>query len=209
MPSQVAAYTCPVCAARLRPQPAGDWVDVARLTNLAEAGFLSDELNGMDIDARVHQSDEFCETSGGWGTSYLIRVPSEMAQDAAARIRSHVADSADEDSPSNHLGYTSDAGPVDPAYWRPVAVVVLAGVASFVLGRQTVMPEVQRRSSHDSLSAAVDAIGRPLVSEARPGQARHRLAFDRPRQVWYLDVDRDGDGSYDARRQFQTSGAAW
>lgn len=209
LPSQTAPYTCPVCAARLRPQPASNWVDVARLTSLAEAGFLSDELNGLDIDALVHQTDEFCETSGGWATSYLIRVPADMAQEAAARIRCHVAEAAEDDSPPSAFGFTTEAGPIDPAYWRPVAVVVLAGVASFVLGRQTAMPEAQRRSQRDSLSAAVDSIGRPLVSESSPGQARHRLSYDRSRQAWHLDIDRNGDGSYDARRQFHTSGAAW
>jgi hypothetical protein len=90
-----------------------------------------------------------------------------------------------------------------------VTVVVLAGVASFVLGRQTAMPEIQRRESRDSLATAVEAIGRPLVSESSPGQPGHRLSYDRPHHIWYLDIDRNGDGAYDARRQFHTSGAAW
>jgi hypothetical protein len=210
-PEQKAPYVCPSCEARQRPQAATAWIDVARVTNLAEAGFLSDELSGLDIEARVYQSDEFSELAGGrWSTTYLIRVPSEAAQEAAARIRCCVADmAADEDADRDAVRFTSEAGPIDPAYWRPVAIVVLAGVASFVLGRQTAMPEAHRRPQRDSLAAAVDGIGRPLVSESSPGQPRYRLTHDRPRQVWYLDLDRDGDGTYDSRRQFESSGASW
>src|SRR6185436_4983392 len=102
----------------------------------------------------------------------LIRVPQELAQDAAGHIRCYVADAAAEDAADRGVRYTSEAGPIDPTLWRPVAMVVLAGVASFVLGRQTALPDAHRRPQRDSLAAAVDEIGRPLVTESSPGQPR-------------------------------------
>lgn len=209
-PGNRSPRTCPFCGAELPSNLASSWVDVARVSNLAEAGFLTDELTGQGIDARVFQADEFSGLSGGWATAYLIRAPSSMAQQAAAQIRRHLADdSAEDDAVAPRFGFANESGPVDPTYWRPVAIIVLAGVASFVLGRHSAVPEAPRRESQDSLSAVVDAIGQPLVTESPPGQPRHRLFYDRRSRTWNLDTDRDGDGQFDSRRQFHASGAAW
>jgi hypothetical protein len=206
--SNHASESCPKCGqgfATVRGNENVPSVNVARVSNLAEAGFLSDELIGLDIDARIYQTEDFSEF-GGWKTHYLIRVPTGVAQQAAAQIRSHVveAEAEQEDAPFN---VSSDAGQLDPAYWRPVALVVLAGVASFVLGRQTAVSRFDPPPAPDSLAAEVDAIGRVFVTEAIPGAPRHRLSFDRPRRVWRLDVDVNGDGIFDVQRQFSASGA--
>jgi hypothetical protein len=201
---------CPACGTSLRPGTRSTWVDVARVTNLAEAGFLSDELNGIDIEARVHQAEDFSELSGGLTTNYLIRVPAEAAHEAASKIRAYTSEeAADGDAASTQFGFTAEPTAVDPVYWRPVAVIMLAGVASFVLGRQSAMPQPDRRISKDSLAAAVDAIGEPLVTESAADRPRHALTYDRRRQTWYLDTDSNGDGMFDTRRQFHTSGATW
>jgi hypothetical protein len=187
--------------------PDRKWVDVARVANLAEAGFLSDELIGLDIDARVHQTDDFNELHGGWKTQYLIRVPAEFAKEAATQIRSYVVDAEAERDTDSGFSFSGDAGQLDPAYWRPVVLVVLAGVASFVLGRQTAVPPTDPPPAPDSLAAAVGAISRPFLTDATPGSPRHRLSFDRPRRVWRLDIDTNGDGLFDMQRQFTASGA--
>jgi hypothetical protein len=183
------------------------WIDVARVTNLAEAGFLTDELVGFGVDARIHQLDEFSALTDRWASVYLIRVPSEWAHEAAAQIRRHLAeDSAGGDGDTRAYRFATEDY-VDPTFWRPVALVVLAGVASFILGQQFSDNHGQRRPPRDSLPSAVDAIGRPLVTEPIPGQPRHRLMFDRRRGTWHLDVDQDADGVYDSRRRFQATGA--
>jgi hypothetical protein len=69
--------------------------------------------------------------------------------------------------------------------------------------------KVERRPPRNSLASAVESIGRPLISEPAAGQPHHRLTFDRRRETWFLDVDRDDDGMYDSRKAFHTSGAAW
>ncbi len=205
--------TCPDCGAPLRQDLQRPWIDVARVTNLAEAGFLTDELVGLGIDARIHQLQDFSAVADSWASLYLIRVPAGAAHDAAARIRQHLAeDSAEQEADPAVFRFSSHDEPFDPLFWRPVALVVLAGVASFVLGQRFSDrndAKFERRPPRDSLASAVEAIGQPLVSESAPGQPRHRLSFDRQRGKWFLDLDHDGDGQYDNRRAFQGSGAAW
>jgi hypothetical protein len=192
----------------VRQESTDSWIDVARVSNLAEAGFLTDELVGMGIDARIYQLEQFSAVSDGWGTVWLIRVPRESGQRAAARIREHLAEEAAEPEPIG-FRFSADAAQMDPLFWRPVALVVIAGVASFLLGQRFSDEHVERRPPRGSLSSAVGAIGRPLVTEPAAGRPRHRLSLDRRREVWYFDTDRDGDGRYESRQLFQASGAAW
>jgi hypothetical protein len=186
---------------------------VARVKNLAEAGFLTDELVGIGIDARIHQLEEFSAISDRWASRYLIRVPTGMAHEAAARIRQYLAeeDSDGEPEDSTFCFSTHDQSS-DPLLWRPVAIVILAGVASFVLGQrfsEQKEQKAERRPPRNSLAAAVEAIDRPLVTEPVPGRPRYRLIFDRRSEAWSLDVDREGDGVYDSRQAFSASGVAW
>jgi hypothetical protein len=183
---------------------------VARVGNLAEAGFLTDELIGLGIDARIHQVEEFSALSDRWQTAYLIRVPSAATSAAAARIRQHLVDEVEETS-AGAMGFrfSAESEAIDPLFWRPVALVVLAGVASFLLGQRFSEQKIERRLPRGPLATAVGAIGRPLVTESAPGEPRYRLSVDRRREVWLLDIDRDGDGIYDRQQHFPAHAAAW
>ena len=208
--SKTSHPTCPYCGTDVGSSKDGSWIDVARVTNLAEAGFLTDELLGMDIDAQIYQLEEFSALTDRWSTVYLIRVPSHVRHEAAGQIRQHLAEEAAEtDSGAMGFRFSADAEPVDPLLWRPVALVVLAGVASFLLGQRFSEQHVDRRPTRGSLSNALGAIGRPLTTEPVPGQPCHRLSFDRRKEIWYLDTDRDGDGLYESRQRFQATDAAW
>jgi hypothetical protein len=204
--------TCGRCSSKLRPQEDRTWIDVARVTNLAEAGFLADELVGSGIDAQVHQQQEFSLLTDGWTSQYLIRVPSDQARDAAAHIREYLADDAEREADRPYYQFTAHAQSMDPMLWRPVALVILAGVSSFVLGQRFSDQnevKVDRRPQRDSLSSAMSAIDRPFVTTPARGQPAHRLSFDRQRQRWLLETDRDNDGRYDSRQAFQATGAVW
>jgi hypothetical protein len=206
-----ARQTCPDCGGLLREDPDRPWTDIARVRNLAEAGFLTDELIGLGIDARIHQLDEFSAISDRWASLYLIRVPTGVANEAASQIRQYLAED-DGESEAPTFCFTTHDHSADPLLWRPVAIVILAGVASFVLGQrfsEQKEQKVDRRPPRNSLAAAVEAIDRPLVTEPTPGRPRYRLTFDRRRDTWSLDVDRNGDGFYDGRQAFHASGAAW
>jgi hypothetical protein len=201
---------CSQCGTSLRSQEDRGCIDVARLTNLAEAGFLADELIGLGFDAQIHQQQEFSALTDRWSAHYLIRVPADYAHEAAAHIRQYMAE-ADRDDRSTYQ-YTATVDSMDPLLWRPVALVILAGVSSFVLGQRfSEQNEVQidRRPSRDSLSSAIESIDRPFVTAPGRGQAGHRLSFDGKRQKWVLETDRDGDGRFDSRRAFHATGASW
>jgi hypothetical protein len=205
--------SCPGCGAAVRQNDDRSWIDVARVTNLAEAGFLTDELVGLGIDAQIHQLQEFSALSDRWASLYLIRVPAAAARDAAARIRQHMADlDAESDAEPSEFHFTAGEHTIDPLVWRPIALVILAGVSSFVLGQrfsERQDEKADRRPPRNALSTAMEAIDRPFVTEPAGGQAGHRLQFDQRRQSWILDTDRDGDGRYDSRQAFQASGANW
>jgi hypothetical protein len=208
--SQARYPTCPHCGADVERTANNSWIDVARVTNLAEAGFLTDELNGLGIDAQIYQLEEFSALTDRWSTVYLIRVPSHEAHQAAAQIRQHLADEAAEtESGAMGFRFSADVATMDPLFWRPVALVVLAGVASFLLGQRFSDQHVDRRPQRGTLSTALGAIGRPMSTEPVPGQPCHRLSLDRRKEIWYLDTDRDGDGLFESRQRFQATGAAW
>src|SRR6476661_11224074 len=134
--SHGARRTCPCCGGAINEQDLVRWTNVARVANLAEAGFLTDELVGMGIDARIHQLDDFNAVSDRWTSLYLIQVPSENAEEAAAQIQRHR-----DDDVRNQGDIDSHPGPLssqlmDPLFWRPVALIVLTSIASFVIGQQ-------------------------------------------------------------------------
>ena len=68
------------------------WIDVARVANLAEAGFIVDELIGLGFQARVHQVDEFSAATDRWSAQYLIRAPEEYAPAAAEHLRQYLSE---------------------------------------------------------------------------------------------------------------------
>jgi hypothetical protein len=201
------ARVCPKCGGTLADTQSKPWTDVARVTNLAEAGFLTDELNGLGIEARIQQADEFNALHDRWNSRYLIQTPADLAAEAATQLQQYVSEERHGESDAQPFEYVS-GGRFDPQFWRPVALVVLTGIASFLLGQKLTSSNEARRPSRNSLPSTVDAIGRPFVTEAAPGNPRFRLSFDSGQQTWLLDTDRNNDGRYESRRQFYATGAA-
>ena len=194
---------CPRCGAPLKLVDQDGWVNVARLTSLAEAGFLTDELVGDGLEARVYAAESFSALSDAWTPSYFLQVPAESAHAAADTIRRHLAE-------DQFLEPDADEYEPDPVHWRPVALVLVAGAMCFILGQQFARQAEQRRPlPPNSLPATVGAIGRPMFTEPAPGQPRYRLTYQRRDETWYLDTDADGDGRYEGRREFHASGRGW
>ena len=199
---------CPHCGTPLVRDEQARWINVARVTNLAEAGFLVDELSGEGIDARIYQSEDFSALTDRWLVSYLIQSPPADAQAAAARIRRHLAEMESFQEPAASDAWPGERPAFDPLVWRPVALVILAGMASFALG-QRFAADRDPKPPRNSLSGAISAIGRPLVTEPAVGMARHRLYYHWREQAWYLDTDANADGRYEARQRFHAAGAGW
>jgi hypothetical protein len=200
---------CPHCGAPIeRDQPAR-WINVARVANLAEAGFLVDELEGDGIDARIYQSEDFSALTDRWQVSYLIQSPPSAAPSAAARIRAHLAEIESYSDPAGGDEWSQHAPPVDPQMWRPMALVILASVASFAIGQRFSVDRDPPKPPRNSLAGAISAIGRPLATEPAPGLARHRLYYHWRDQAWYLDTDADADGRFEASQRFHAAGSRW
>jgi hypothetical protein len=182
---------------------------VARIGNLAEAGFLADELVGLGINARIHQLDDFNALNDRWTSLYLIQVPSEHSDEAATQIQRHRDDdvrSRGEDQ-SDPLPLSGQL--MNPRFWRPVALILLTGIASFVVGQRLSGQNAARSLASNSLPSTANRIGRPFVTEPVAGKPRYRLSFNSRKQAWSLETDRDNDGLYDTRRQFHATGGAW
>jgi hypothetical protein len=200
--------TCPSCGARLVSGDQSRWINVARVQNLAEAGFLADELSGDGIEARIYQAEDFSAMTDRWSVSYLIQARPREAQAAAARVRQHLADREAYPEPAPFPQW-DDRPAIDATLWRPVALVVLAGMVSFVIGQKFGADRDSARPPRNSLSRAVTSIGRPLVTEPAPGQSRHRLRYADRERTWYLETDADLDGAYERTQRFPAGAAGW
>lgn len=199
---------CPRCDARLPAEVDDGWTNVARVTSLAEAGFLVDELAGEGIDARIYQADEFNALANRWMADYFIQTPPDRAHAAAAQIRGHLADAEPAPSLASEQPWVEQRG-AELVIWRPVALMVLAGVVSFGVGQRFAADRDEvRNPPRNTLAGAVHAIGRPLATEPKPGLARHQLWYHDGKQAWYLETDADADGRYESRQRFHASGAS-
>jgi hypothetical protein len=206
-----AEYVCCFCGGELVREQAGSWTNVARVSNLAEAGFLVDELAGDGINARIYQSEDFNAVTDRWNVSYLIQSSPREAPAVAERIQQHLADVDSRRAESDPAKVNDDGYPgVDPDFWRPIAIVVLAGMASFALGQRFGHDRGELRPlPRNSLAEAVGSIGRPLVTEPAAGLPRHRLTYQSRDRSWLLETDADGDGIYEQQDRFKSSGANW
>lgn len=200
---------CPNCGAMLERCDERTWTNVARVANLAEAGFLTDELAGHGIEADIHQTQEFSALSDRWESQYLIRVPAENAQEAAAFIREHATQEPDRSQGIGEDRFDGASPTLESLHWRPVMLVLLAGVSSFVLGQrfsEVRQAQAEQRPQRETLSSAVQAIDRPFVTESAAGEPAYRLRFDHRRQSWLLETDRDGDGRFDSQQMYHAAG---
>lgn len=207
-PEAAATAICPECRSEVRvPEPA-QWVSVVRTSNLAEAGYLANELESGGFDSQIRQHDSFSAIDGSWTTRFLIQVPAENAQPAADHLRFHLAENELAAPVPSAEDFAVDAAGRGVVVWRPLALMIVAGAAVLLIGHK--IRELRGRPheppSRARLLQVLERIDRPFVS-VDPGQAgnRFRLLFNRPGQVWRLQEDMDGDGRYDREWRFRES----
>lgn len=199
---------CPFCETDLT----ANWPAVARVTNLAEAGFLANDLMSGGIESRIFASESFSAVTGRWSVAYLIQVPGHDATAARAQICQHLtghglALSNDQD----RVLPDDEDRPISTVFWRPVALMVLAGMASFVVGQQLggERGRPDRPPRRSSLPAVVGSVGSTLATELVAGRPCQRLWFNNRQRSWYLETDSDGDGEFERRDRFHANGAPW
>jgi hypothetical protein len=185
---------------------AAEWTDVARVANLAEAGFIADELTGLGFQARVQQLNEFSAARDRWSDHYLIRVPAESAAAAGELVRAHLLQDPSIGRTLLSTLRTSVADGGEHAAWKPVVSIVLVAVTSFMLGHQLSEGSATHHVRENSLGAALAQTGGPFVSQIRANQPQYRLSLDQSHRIWTLSTDRDHDGVFESSRQFTASG---
>ena len=69
-------------------QKALDWIPIARVSNLAEAGYLVDFLTDRNIASDITEENEFNAAAGAWYSSFVLRVAEEDADPARSSLAS-------------------------------------------------------------------------------------------------------------------------
>lgn len=208
--SSRAARLCPQCAkaqgtaeqrgSALEEGDPGTWVNAARVSNLAEAGYLVSLLEEEAIAARLVESPSFDATSGAWRNSYLLQVDPEQLEQARPLLHSEAAE-ADSEGPY----WNGEEEEPDPmVVWRPVALMALAGVATLWYGATHWAEQRPPRPEQSmvDLARAIDDIGQPFVVVDGEGNLVHRLSYQARTQRWLLESDHNGDGIVDRTRTF-------
>jgi hypothetical protein len=194
---------CPRCGHLPAESGFIQWADVARVSNVAEAGFLAAELIGIGIESRVQQLDDFSAASDRWSSKYLIRVPEQFAREASGHIEQYLYEDDHRGRPLlDVMRKPFLASASESISWRPVILVVIAGIASFALGQRLAEQSQPRRPAAHSLLNAIAVLNKRFTTEPVANQPRHRLSFDQQQQQWTLETDRDNDGTYDEAQDF-------
>ena len=179
------------------------WTDVARLSNLAEAGFIVDELIGLGIEARIHQLEEFNAASDRWSPRYLIQVPSVLAQAGADHVRKYLFDDDDGQRPVlDSFRFSLSRDCFDLVSWRALALLAIGGVVGFSAGQRFAPQNSHHRPPPDRLATVVAEINRPFLSAPAVNQPQYRLSFDRQSTEWNLETDRACDGVFETQHRF-------
>lgn len=195
---------CPHCGRLLSTEEANKWHDAARVASLAEAGYLVNQLGTTGVSARIFDDRSFSALTGMWDQAYIIQVPHEQVKQAAHLLRQEASAAACEDSEEGGSHFSKEKAE-NMVFWRPVALMAFAGVASFVVGQRFAEPtgDERDRPYAQSLVAAMEQVGRPLVTEQRGEGDRYRFIFHRQRRAWYVQSDRNGDGHYELIREIR------
>lgn len=201
-PLEAATNDCPAC--REQYAESAQWHSVARVTNLAEAGYLVSCLEVEEIEARLVESQSFSALGGCWSHCYELQVPEEDRVQATELLRQEAEQFAGEGPEYDEFGEPIDDQPVHLVFWRPVALMALAGLATLWLSERVPDPRPRAVPNRDAaaLGAAIEALGEPLVVTSETGQTKHRLQYHSHGRVWYLESDTNGDGQLDRRQRF-------
>ncbi len=181
-----------------------EWRNAAKVANLAEAGYLVSRLAGDEIDARLVESESFSAINGNWHSSYVLQVPAAQFELATTILRCE-AEELERDQPDcDASGRVLDSEPDHLVFWRPVALMAVAGLATLWLGQRAAdpRPRVAPNRGAAMLGAAIEGVGKPFVVTTEEGRIHHRLRYRSANRTWYFESDTDGDGRIDQQQRF-------
>lgn len=199
--SSSAERICPQCAVANEGE-SRDWASAARVTSLAEAGYLVSMLEGEGIEARLVELSSFDATGGAWGNHYLLQVVRHQVEQAKPLLQSEASEAEGEEAYWQSRGEQEESD--SRVVWRPVALMALAGMATLWYGATQWAAQRPPRPPQNiaDLAAAMDDVGQPFVVIDAQGNLVHRLTYQSRQQVWLLESDYNGDGRVDHLRRF-------
>lgn len=189
---------CPDCG---QPQLAGDeleWKGIARFSELAEAGYFSDELRSEGICSRIVATTHL-ESDGAWASQFQLLVAEADEQRAREWLVRHIEE-------HHELGWNEAHEPerLEPRKGHFAGLLLIIGCsisAGMAMGLQMRPPD---RSFVEFWNTMKNSP--PYSTDARlPGPTR-RMEFDRERGVIRVQQDFNRDGEYDEQVEFRPTG---
>ena len=197
----VPAY-CSGCGMKL--QGVQDWVPIARMANLAEAGYMADYLSQQEIATDIAQENNFNAAAGAWLSSFIVRVSQADAESTRRLLTTGEYGEEDQLADDWQRMAGSGAGVFPWATIKWLLFVLLAvGLAYLAIDRQRQQPGQGQEGEADSFEEFMNQQPGPWVHHDHHG-VRSELYFNSEQKSMMLEQDRDGDGVSDYYRTFQT-----
>lgn len=197
----VPAY-CSGCGMKL--QGVQDWVSIARMANLAEAGYMADYLSQQEIATDITQENDFNAAAGAWLSSFMVRVSQDDAESTRRLLTTGEYGEEDQLTDDWQRMAGSGAGFLPWATIKWIFFVLVAvGLAYLAMDLQRQQPGPGQEAEADSLEEFMSRQPGPWVHHDHNG-VRSELYFNPEQNSVMLEQDRDRDGVTDHYRTFQT-----
>lgn len=194
---------CPHCHTEISTPAAPEeealrWTSIARLTNLAETGYLADLISADDLPTNILQHSEFDAVEGAWRTIYLLQVPEDKAAEAAESLKRELELAEEEVGAAWSRDGAAAERRAAGVSWKPVVLILVAGGLAFYAGRFGLdRRPPPARPAQDELDSAMNDLPPGIEFRSDAGGVRRRLTFDREKRAVLLEEDTDQDGRWD------------
>jgi RNA polymerase subunit RPABC4/transcription elongation factor Spt4 len=189
---------CPECGQPQLPDDNSDWSQIARFSDLAEAGYFADELRSHGIVNRVVASSHL-DSDGTWRSQFQLLVLEAERDTARDWLTNHFAE-------HDELGWNDDDEPerLPQTTKRLAGVLFIIGCsvsAGLMAGFQLRPPERKFVEFWEVIKSSPTFLSDPRL----PGPVR-RLEVDEQRGVIRIRQDIDRDGVFDEQIEFRPAG---
>ncbi len=181
-----------------------DWVPVARMANLAEAGYMADYLAQEEIATDIAQENDFNAAAGAWLSSYIVRVSRD--DEKSSRRLLTTGEYGEGDQLPDDWQRTTGNSPGSfswSAMKRICFVCVVVGLVYLALDIQPQQPGQGQEGEVISFEQFMSQQPGPWIHHD-PAGVRSELFFNPEQNCMMLEQDRDGDGVTDYYQTFQT-----
>lgn len=209
---------CPQCGSlqeALPRQEGGPRRDLARVSSVAEAGYLVSLLESAGLAATTRPTESFNAVTGAWASTHVISIAEADVPIATRLLSAEASGVTLEATTESSGGHENLARPVSVNPWRMLTVLAVIASVGMLLALDTldVWPQPGRPADRG------DAVLPPIEPESQLGSVlrqqpgpfyadngkaggRRRLVFSERGQLWTLSIDKNRDGRYETHRRF-------